>query len=354
MSGERRHDNDRATNSSRFESGAVLVTLANVEPEDVRWLWPRRLAMGKLTLLVGDAGQGKSYATMDIVARVSRGSAWPDGGMAPLATSIILTAEDGIRDTVRPRIERQGGDPERVAVLTAVRMRDGAEVLFNLDRDIPVLDEAIHRTQAELVVIDPLVAYIGRDSFKDAEVRTVLAPLAALADRRNVAILAVMHLRKAAAKLIHRAGGSVGFVAAARIVLAIGSDVELPARRFLVPVKTNLGVAPLSLAFRIDDKGLHWESQPLTGSAEGLLGDGNELTTGSERREREEAKAFLLYVLREGPVSSAVLMKDATANGIAQRTLWRAKRDLGIEAYREPADGGRWRWRLPSAAVPQR
>ncbi len=229
------------------ETSAVLVRLADVAAEDVEWLWKNRIALGKLTLIVGDVGVGKTYLTTDIAARVTQGTGWPDGAPSGDPSHvIILTSEDGIADTLRPRLDRQGGDPTRVDVLRAVQLgdRDG-ESAFNLERDLPALEGAIVATQARVVVADPLSAYLGtKDSYKDAEIRGLLTPLADLAERRRVAILGLLHLTKAQQRrILHRVQASIAFVAQARTVLAVGEDPDT-GRRLVAPLKNNLGPLP--------------------------------------------------------------------------------------------------------------
>jgi RecA-family ATPase len=213
-------------NRTPWSQGATakLIWLKDVEPTEVKWVWPGRIPCGKLTLLVGDPGLGKSFVTLDGGSRISRGRLWPDGEQAPLGAVIVLSAEDGRADTIRPRVDVLGGDPAKIAVLAAIKQGD-AERPFSLAADLPVLEATITAVQAVLVVIDPLSAYLGKtDSFKDAEVRGLLTPLAALAEKTGVAILAIMHLTKnPAQRAIYRAPGTIGFAAAARVMLAVAA-----------------------------------------------------------------------------------------------------------------------------------
>jgi putative DNA primase/helicase len=327
--------------------GPVLVNLADVAPEAVEWLWHNRIARGKLALVVGEAGTGKTYTTLDMGARTTEGAPWPDGGIAPAGAVLLLASEDGLADTVRPIVDRQHGDPRRVSVLRAVRV-DGQECSFSLERDLPALEQALAATAAVLAIISPLSAYLGsKDSYKDAEVRAILTPLAALAEKYRVALVGILHLTKAAQRrLLLRAQGSVAFVAQARTVLAVGEDPDTPGRRLLVSVKNNLGPLAPALAFRISEAGLAWEPGIVEGTAEDLLA-GDEPASRSETHERDLAVTFLRDLLAEGPATSKQIMADAKANGIAQRTLWRAKAGLGIIAERAKGQTGAWYWMLP-------
>ncbi len=334
----------------------VLVRLRDVQPEAVEWLWPDRVAVGKLNLVIGDPGLGKSLLTLDMSARISRGTAWPDGGFAPQGNVILLSAEDGLGDTVRPRLGAAGADLDRVYVLRAVRDEAG-ERHFTLARDLDALEQAITRAGAVLVVIDPVSAYLGdKDSYKDSEVRALLAPLAALAERQRVAVVAVMHLTKdQQRRALYRALGSVAFVAAARVVLAVARDPEDPDRRMVVAVKNNLGLPAATLAFKITQTAggpiLAWERDPVGGaSADDLLGPS---PSPEEREERQTADGFLRELLASGEVAASDVFKAARAAGISERTLYRTKARLGVRARHEgqPGRPGAWWWSLPKTAT---
>ena len=172
------------------ETGAVVVRLSEVTPVPVRYLWQDRIAVGKLNLLVGDPGLGKSFISYDVAARVSTGAAWPDAGHAPRGSVVLLSAEDALADTVRPRLDALSADVTRIHALTAVRVADGPERQFSLAQDVAQLEAVLATTGATLVIIDPLSAYLGgkADSYKDPDVRGLLAPLAALRGRRDPAV----------------------------------------------------------------------------------------------------------------------------------------------------------------------
>lgn len=333
--------------------GAVVVSLASVEPRAVDWLWPGRIPLGKLTLIVGDPGLGKSFLALDAAARVSKGMAWPDGVHCPSGAVVLLTAEDGLADTVVPRLITMGADRERVHALTAVR-KAGRERPFSLAVDLPRLDDVVADVErvgqrVRLVIVDPVSAYLGgdTDSYVDAEVRAVLAPLAQLADRRQIAVVGVLHLNKGTAKAIYRVLGSVGFVAAARSALVVTPDpanAEGP-RRLFAPLKMNLAPRPLTLAFAIDGSRIAWEAEPVLGvNVEDAL-RGPVAEAYAERGAREDAEDFLQAELAEGPRLVRELQAAAREAGISWRTIERAKASLGIAAHRE-GFGGPWRWEL--------
>ena len=336
------------TPSTPFTEGPKLVRLVDVEPEEVTWLWPGRIPCGKLTILMGDPGLGKSMLTLDVSARLSTGMPWPDGGRAPLGTVILLSAEDGVADTIRPRVDRLGGDVTRIAVLEAIRTSDG-ERGFSLVADMPHLETAISSTGASLVVIDPLSAYLGdTDSYKDAEVRGLLAPLAAIATRTGAAIVAVMHLTKdTQRRAIYRAPGSIAFVGAARSVLVVGKDQENEERRLLATNKNNLSAPAPTLAFSIPGGVIEWEPDPVSNTDAEVVLSGP--STPEEREERKDAEGFLLKVLALGPRTHDDVKRLAMKAQIASRTLSRAKARLGVISERGGSfdDRSDWTWRLP-------
>jgi putative DNA primase/helicase len=167
--------------------------------------------------------------------------------------------------------------------------------------------------------------------------------------RRRVAVVGLLHLTKAQQRrVLHRVQASIAFVAQARTVLAVGEDPET-GRRVVAPLKNNLGPLPPVLAFRISDRGLEWEPGIVEGTAETLLA-GDEAPTRTERQELDRAMQFLRDELCDGPVRSTEVVKDAKANGVSERTLWRAKAALNVPAHRQGQ--GPWFWCAPHAEPP--
>lgn len=338
---------DRA---AAYRNGLDSKVLASVEPEPVSWLWPGRIARGKLNLIIGEPGVGKTFFYMDLAARITRGMPWPDGGDAPVGSVLMVTSEDGLADTLRPRLDLLGGDPARVIVARNAVTMDEAHP-FSLETDLTQLRaELAQRPEIIMTAFDPLSAYLGaRDSYKDAEIREILTPLAALAEEANVALLGILHLTKAAQRrILMRAQGSIAFVAQARVVLAVGLNPDDENERVVVTVKNNLVKAPPALSFRLDN-GLAWGATPRNGKPEELLAQ-DEPESRSMLRERREAMDFLQRELANGPVSSTTVKADARACGIAERTLFRAKRDVGVQTdtAKDQQGRARWFWRWPT------
>ena len=344
---------------STAPSGAVVTQLSTIEPESVTWLWPGRVARGKITVLAGDPGLGKSFVTLDVASRLTTGRPWPDGGAVAVGDVVLLSAEDGPADTIRPRVDALGGDPARVYLLRAIRDADG-ERPVSLDRDLAALEKTVAGLRPVLVVIDPLTAYLGTtDSYRDADVRRLLAPLAQLAETYDVAVLLVMHLTKnSQTRALYRTGGSIAFVGAARVQLLVGTDPEDATRRVLAPGKNNLAAPPAALAYRLieDAPGqpprLVWDPDPV---AAGL--DADKLLAGAadDAAERQDADALLRDLLADGERPSTELSQAARANGVSDRTLDRARRRLGVRTRHvgQPGQRGAWYCYLPDPPAPK-
>lgn len=306
--------------------------------------------------------------TLDIAARVSAGMPWPDDPSGPPAErgdAIVLTAEDDLHDTVVPRLAAAGADLNRVVALTAVRTPSGDgsvhEAHFNLAADLPALEEAIAKVgRCQLVVIDPITAYVPSgvrwDSHKTSDVRTLLAPLAALASRTGVAIVLVSHLRKAEGPAMYRTTGSLAFTAAARAVWAVGRDRLDRQRRLFLPVKCNLTEEPTALAFTLAATVpgaapvVAWEPDPVQVSADEVLAP-PPADRGRPDEERQAAAEWLREALADGPRPAKELYEEALhGHGLSRRTVERARRELGVVSYREKHRGP-WFWRLPADAA---
>ncbi|MGC2736498.1 MAG: AAA family ATPase, partial [Candidatus Acidiferrales bacterium] len=336
---------------------AITRAFSDIKPQPLRWLWPSRIPLGKLTLLVGDPGLGKSLLTIDIAARVSRGVSFPDSAICEAGAVIMASAEDDPADTVRPRLDAADADVSRIHTLEGVRVTrsDGSacERPFQLELGIEALEGALSQMPGvRLIVIDPISAYLGNsDSNSNAEIRGLLAPLAALAARHHVAFLCVTHLRKSPGTAVHRAIASIAFTAAARASWAVAADPSDPARRLMLAVKQNLGPDVGGLAFRITAENglprLNWEKGAVTLSANDVLGSAE----GRESQDaHHEAESWLQSILAKGPVPVPEIEAAVKSVGLSWATVRRAKESLAVVAEKSGYHGG-WQWRLEPAHV---
>jgi RecA-family ATPase len=331
------------------------ICLADVEPKPINWLWPDRIARGKLTLISGDPGLGKSLITVALASAVSNGGRWPvGGGYAPLGSVILLSEEDALADTIRPRLDAAGADCSRVHALRMIQeLNEDGEIInrsFNLASDVERLAAIVEKLgDVALIQIDPISAYLGgTDSHKNADVRALLSPLSDLAERFDVAIVVVTHLNKGSGSAMYRSVGSIAFTAAARTAWAVTKDKDEPARRLMLPVKNNLGNDESGMAYRVETAAneapfIMWEPETIEVDINDALSrDSDELRT-----ERDEAKEWLQVELYNGPVLCTDLQKSARDAGHSWSTVRRAKRELGIKSKRSGFHQGKWLWYHP-------
>ena len=334
-------------NEPAKESEVKLTCLADVKPQKVSWLWADRVPLGKLTLLVGDPGVGKSLASLDMAARVSTGTAWPDiKRPTKRGTVILLSAEDDTADTVVPRLLAAGADVSKISVLNILSLREDLGRLETAIKGLP---------DCRLVVIDPVSAYLaGVDSHRNADVRGLLAPLAALASKHGVAIVGVTHLNKMAehkGSAMYRATGSLAFIAAARAAWLVTPDLKGDkGRKLMLPLKANLAAAPSGLAFKVASDGAN--SPPRIAWEQGAVRiDPDEALCHEETDDhmvRDEVADWLTDVLGEGKVSVKELKTLASNNGYSWRTLNRVKGSSGVKSVRDGfGKGSTCFWELP-------
>ena len=326
----------------------VVKTLSEVQPEDVRWLWAARIPLGKLTVLDGDPGLGKSLVTLDLAARVSTGSPMPgETARGEPADVVLLTAEDGLADTVRRRLDAGVADVSRIHAIVGAT-EDELGVTFPLDLD--ALQAVVVKYNAKLTIIDPFMAFIdeGVNTRIDHDVRRLLAPLARLAEVTGTAVVVVRHLNKSAAgNAIYRGGGSIAFIGAARAGLLIARDPEDEQKRVLATTKMNLAKEPASLGFTIEtvagEPCVRWLGlSPHTA---------NDLVSVSDdSQEAGDLKGFIRDLLTDAPHSfPEVRAACRTAGlGVSDRSLRRAGRALGVVAQRQGfGPGSAVKWSLP-------
>jgi putative DNA primase/helicase len=339
-------------------SRPIVVSLADVKPLPIDWLWFNRIPLGMFTLILGDPGLGKSFLTLYMATKVSTGGTWPDSetpeNSAPKGSVVILTAEDDLAHVVRPLLDALGADTTKIIALEGVKIKDENDrehcEYFNLQRDLPALQQAIrNQKDTKLVVIDPLSAYLGGriDSHKDADVRSVLRPLVELSEQCAVAVIGVTHLNKnPTGKVVYQAMGSLAFLAAARTAWLVTADPNEPdsKRRLLTPAKHNVLIEPTGLAFEIIDGKVVFENEPLDITADQALSTVSTI----EPEALNKAKTWLAEQLPQGSaVTAAEIFRQAEEEGIKKGTLRRAKQELGVVSYALSSEGKlHWFWRI--------
>lgn len=326
------------------------VRLSAVQRERVEWLWDHRIPLGKITLIDGDPGLGKSLVSIDLAARITQGRRMPDGSPGLMGDVVMMSAEDGLGDTIRPRLELAGADLDRVISLATLPTGDGQERLAVIPDDLSHIISVVEESSACLVIVDPLMAFLSSriNAHRDQDVRRALAPLALAADKYHFAVLIIRHLNKSSttSNPLYRGGGSIGIGGAARSAMVVAEDPDNRERRILAPTKSNLGPPTSSLAYRIDAEDdtprVVWDGTS-DHTAEALLTQ----SSAEQRSQRATAKDFLREVLAEGPVESAKVQSLAAEQNLKSNTIWLAKKELGVRA-RKTGYQGKWTWELPN------
>jgi putative DNA primase/helicase len=349
----------------------ATVRACHVTPERVKWLWPGRIPAGKVTVLDGDPGLGKSSITLDLTARLTTGTPLPDGHKPERPVCVLLlSAEDGAADTIVPRLKVAGADLRKVTIVDHVADEAGGPRPVELPGDAELVerwlasylytdDDAAAPVFPGMVIVDPLMAYLGGEvnAHRDQDVRRALYPLKLLAERTGVAVLVVRHLNKmAGANPLYRGGGSIGIIGAARAGLLVGVDPDDEHRRILAVSKSNLAAKAPSLAYKLVGEDLYdtarvvWQGTS-EHTAEDLLGRPVERAAPKQ----EEAEDFLRQQLAKQARPVTWLQTAAKQKGISWRTVERAKAALEVIVERrgEPGKrgGGSYWWRLPGGQV---
>lgn len=318
--------------------GLHLVCAANVEPEPVNWIWPGHVAAGVVHVVDGLPGVGKSMLSCYLAGVLTTGTAWPDGTRCNPGNVLLVNLEDDLSRTLRPRLGAAGAD------LNRVQLFEDSEGGFTLPGDLAKLESAISRHGIALCVIDPLMAVLDSkvNSYRDQDVRRVLAALKAMCGRTSCAVVLVRHLTKAVGgPAIQRGGGSIGIIGAARVGLLLAVDQQDDARRILATVKNNLGPfdPKQSTSWTIAPGPRLEYAGAVNMSADDLLQAQDEKRgPGRPDQERTEAQEWLCKTLADGPIPSAELRGLAEAAGLAWRTVERARKEITATVKQ----GGRW------------
>ena len=311
-----------------------MIKMSEIQSQEIDWLWYPFIPYGKLTIVQGDPGDGKTTMVLNIAAKLSKGEGLEENMQVPEPMNIIYqTAEDGLADTVKPRLEAAGADCERVLVI------DESDKSLSMSDER--LEEAIKQTGARLLILDLIQAYLGGgvDMNRANEARDMTKKLGALAEKYKCAIVLIGHMNKAAGnKAAYRGMGSIDFFAVARSVLLVGRVEGQPDIRAVVQIKNNLAAFGHPKAFQLSEDGFRWLGDYEI-TADEVLGG-----IAPKVNKFEQAKQ-LLWELAEtsNMVSSTEIMELAKEEGISKRTMESAKRELQIPAKRI---NNTWYWDL--------
>ncbi len=336
--------------------------MSAVEPKKVDWLWKPYLPVGKVTLLDGWPGIGKSYITCQLAAIVSRGGGFPNSTPFEAGNVLMFNAEDGLADTLRPRLEACGADLTKVYCLDILH-KDGIATFDQAG--LLRFESTIIDYDPKFVIVDPLFAFTGAgvDIHRANESRAVSSRLASIAAKYNLSMLCVRHLNKGGGGgSSMRAGiGSIDWIAAARVGLLAGCDPDDESKMALTNYKNNLAKKGEPLGYRIDfdpdaDQGTFVWTGISDLTADRILAPQHHEDAG-ESAQRADAKEFLYELLKDGRVEASDVEKAAKASKISDYSMRQAKMTLKVRTYKEGGEfggrGARWYWEMLEAGVPQ-
>lgn len=354
------HDHDDARQDDAGPR-VILANAANLEPEPIRWLCPGWLARGKLHVLAGSPGTGKTTIAMDMAASISAGRPFPTGWRPEAGNVLVWSGEDDPTDTLVPRLIAAGANLSRVQFIQGVTDVDGQLRPFDPARDVSELAVAAESMDnVALIVIDPLVSAVSGDSHKNAEVRRSLAPLVDLAARLDAALLGITHFTKGSGgrEPLERVTGSLAFGALARLVFGtvrMDSDNDGDSRKMMLArAKSNIGPdgGGFSYAFEQVELSRHrgviasriiWGAE-VEGTARDLLA---EPELDQDKSESGECAAWLYEELKDGERDAASMKREGARMGYSAKVLRRAREKLGIKPVKAAFNKG-WVWSLPS------
>lgn len=325
-----------------------LICLADVESETVDWLWHPYIPIGKLSMIEGDPGLGKSWITLAIASHVALGKGLPNVEPSDPRNVLLMSCEDGLGDTIKPRLISMGADDTKIFAPSAI---------FTFDKEgISKLTRLVQEITPKLIIIDPLVAYMGGkiDMNRANETRQLMASLASIAEYFHCAILMLRHLTKASSdKAIYRGIGSIDLTGACRSVLLVGAHANDRSKRALIQTKCNIAEMGPAQGYSLIDGKFMWTGESDLTAADLL---GAEQASSKRSSSLEEAKTFLEGALSQGERPQSEIDEEAEAEGISRITLNRAKKTLGVLARRQGVPGergkGQWFWRMPDEAEP--
>jgi len=349
---------DEAPKQSTISDAVVLVCGSSLTPQPVAWIWEYWLAQGKLHILAGAPGQGKTTIALAFAATLTIGGRWPDGTRAGVGNILIWSGEDDPADTLLPRLIAMGADRDKVYFVDSTRM-DGELLTFDPARDLHQLLLAIEEIGGiSLLIVDPIVSAVAGDSHKNTEVRRALQPLVDLAAKCNCAVVGISHFSKGGQGQdpTQRVVGSVAFSAVARVVLVaakVQSD-DGQDRRILARSKSNIGPDDGGFEYHIEQTEalpgiqasyIAWGAA-VAGTARELLTDPDDRadTTSDTTDATDLLRAELFADSWTSSETASKPLKDA---GFSKKQIWAASKKLSVSRKKDGMAGG-WLWRLRS------
>jgi archaellum biogenesis ATPase FlaH len=344
-----------------IQDGIITHKASEIEVESVHWLWPGYLPAGRITILAGNPGEGKSTIAVDLASRISRGHTLPFGKRGVSGNCIIASAEDAAQDTIVPRLIACEANLKKVHVMRHV-MVDGERKYISFPRDLDAIRDMAIKTGARLIVIDPFSAFLTKetDSYKDQDIRSVLAPVEDIAEETQAAVLIIAHYtKKEDASPLSKVGGSIAFTGAARSVMAV-EQLPNKSSRVLCSIKSNLAKKPPALEYetvsinklrngsgqwmgeeRIKSSKIRWLAEVDFDPRDGAMG---------QSAAEIEVRDFLKQIIFDSPVASEQIFKEAKIAGISRTELIRMRRLVGVKAEKEDSTG-RWIWSWPDETL---
>lgn len=333
--------------------------MSDVEMKPINWLWDKRIACGKLTVIAGNPGLGKSQLTANLAATVSRGMMWPEENLPNCnqGNVVFLSAEDDAGDTIKPRLIAAGADVGQCHIIEAIRTKTkegrDSERSFDLSQDVEQLGIAIEQIgNVRLVIIDPITAYLGEtDSHNNADIRGILAPLSAMAAQHDAAVLLITHLNKSSGQdVLARVIGSIGLIAAARAGYVVMKDEKQPELRYFLPIKNNVGNDMDGFSFMIDgmevEGGIHTSRivwQDGTVNAHAILNP----TPEAKPTATNAASEWLSELLTGRRMLASAVFTEADGAGYTKACIQRAASRLKVTRQKQTIKDGAWEWSIP-------
>jgi hypothetical protein len=343
------HSNGQAT-VKPSPAKAIGATACSLQPKRVEWLWPGWIPLGKMSMLDGDPGLGKSSLLVDIAARVTTQGLMPNDVLGITGDVVIMSAEDDAEDTIIPRLIAAGADLRKVHFLFEV----GKDVPPTIPQHVRQIEEFIADHDARLLIVDPLTAYLDADTCNDQKVRRALHPLRSMLQRRRCAMTSLRHLNKeGGTKALYRGGGSIAIIGAARAGMLVAEHPDNPQWRGLAQTKNNLAGDQPMLTYQLEwlqeyqACRVAWIPGQWSYSADDLLKPPDEADGKSQK---EEAVEFLKALLQEEPRYAADIFRLAAPNKFGEKAIKYAKKILGVRSKPIKDLDGRtigWQWSLP-------